>query len=503
VTRQLLVESLLLGLLGGAAGLFLSWLIEGVLPSVLPADFPRVTAIALDSTVVLFALLASIVASLVFGILPALRARRLNLVESLAEDATAPVGAGSRTSVARARALIMAGQIAIACVLLVGASLLGRSFYALLTADRGYDPSGILTARVSLPGALFTPERRYAILDQVLGRVGAMPTVLDAAFTSELPLTSGGSTSAFRIKSRGVDPVDGLRAGRPVSVQASPRIVSPHTFAALGMRVIEGRSFTEADTDASQPVVVVNRAFARQYLGGAALGRLLPMGAGYRSDSDTVDAAIVGVVEDVRYPSSARATQPEIFYSYRQLKGQLIVPVVTMLVRTSGDPTALAATLRTAVREADANLVPDAIVTMEARLLTTLARPRLYAILLAGFATFALVIAAVGLFGVLSYTIALRSRELAVRTALGARQTDIVRLVLRQALGVTVAGLVAGMLASVMLTKTIATQLYGVTPYDGLTFVIVPIVLTVVAMIACIAPARRAARLDPLGALRS
>jgi putative ABC transport system permease protein len=263
----------------------------------------------------------------------------------------------------------------------------------------------------------------------------------------------------------------------------------------------EGRDFTDADTDTSQPVVIVNRAFARQYLGEPAIGARVPMGVGYRPD--VVPGTVIGVVDDVRYLSSARITQAEIFFSHRQFNRRLVVPVVTFLARTTGDPTALAAALRTAVREADPNLVPDAIVTMESRLMTSLARPRLFAVLLAGFATFALLIAAVGLFGVLSYSVAQRSRELAVRAALGARQRDIVRLVLRQALVITGAGLTAGVVASLILTSTIATQLFGVTPYDARTFIGVPIVLAVVAIAACLGPARRAARLDPLTAMRS
>lgn len=494
VTRQLLVESVLLGLIGGSAGLGLAWLLEGVVPTLLPADFPRVSAITLDATVLFFTVSASILSGLVFGVAPALRARRLNLIESLTEDANAPVGSGTRTSVARARAVIMAGQVAIACVLLIGASLLGRSFFALLTADRGYDPANILTARVSLPASLYTPERRHAIVNQILTRANGMPSVVDAAFTSELPITSGGSTSAFTMPS----PVAG---GAVVSVQASPRIVSPRSFAALGMRLSEGRDFTDADTDTSQPVVIVNRAFARQYLGESPIGARVPMGVGYRPNP--VQGTVVGVVEDVRYLSSTRVTQPEIFFSFRQFESRLIVPVVTFLARTTGDPATLATTLRTAVREADPNLVPDAIVTMESRLITSLARPRLYAVLLGGFASFALLIAAVGLFGVLSYSVAQRSRELAVRAALGARQRDIVRLVLKQALFVTAMGLIVGMVASLALTRTIATQLYGVTPYDTITFIGVPIVLAIVASIACIGPARRAAKLDPLTAMRS
>jgi predicted permease len=490
VARQLLVESLLLGLCGGSAGLLLAWVLHRLTPSVLPADFPRVNDLGMDTTVVVFALLVSLSTSIVLGLLPALRVRQLDLVASLAEDGASPAGAGVRSKTARARVLIMAAQVAIACVLLVGASLLGRSFVALLNADRGYDPSGVLVARLSLPASMYTPEQRYAILDRILTRLAAVPAVGAAAMTSELPLTPGGSTSAFTLRTR----------PGTVTVQASPRIVSPRSFAAMGMRVVAGRGFAESDTDTAPPVVVVNRAFARRYLGDSALGARLPMGLGYQMED--VEGAVVGVIDDVRYLTAGDTTQPEIYYSYRQFRGRITVPVVTLLLRTGGDPRALGPALRAAVREADEGLVADAIATMEDRMLTSIARPRLYAALLGGFAAFALVVAAVGLFGVSSYSVAQRTRELAVRTALGARPVDIVRLVLGHTLAVTGVGLAAGLVGSLALTRSIGTLLYGITPHDGITYAAVSIVLVAVAAAASFGPARRAARLDPLRALR-
>lgn len=490
VARQLLVESLLLGFAGGGAGLLLAWLLHRLAHPLLPADFPRVTDLGMDTTVVLFALLVSLSASIVLGLLPVLRVRRLDLVVSLAGDGTSPAGAGRRSGTAQPRVLIMAVQIAIACVLLVGASLLGRSFVALVNADRGYDPSGILTARLSLPASVYTPERRYAMVDRILTRLAATPAVSAAAMTSDLPLTPGGSTSAFTLRSR--DAV--------ITVQASPRIVSPRTFAAMGIRVVAGRGFVESDTDTSPPVVVVNRAFARRYLGDSPLGARLPMGLGYQTDD--VEATVIGVIDDVRYVTAADSTQPEMYYSYRQFDGRVMAPVVTLLLRTEGDPRALAPALRAAIREADEGLVPDTVATLEDRMLTSIARPRLYAILLGGFAVFALVVAAVGLFGVLSYGVAQRSRELALRTALGARPVDIVRLVLGHTLAITGVALAAGLLGSLVLTRAIGSLLYGVTPHDWITYAGVSIILIVVAATASFGPARRAAHLDPLRALR-
>jgi predicted permease len=493
VIRQLLVESLLLGAGGGGGGLALAWLLHRLVPSVLPADFPRAGDLRIDAAVVLFALIVSVLTSIVFGVLPALRVRRLNLVESLAENGTAPVGTGGRSRTARARMLIIAGQVAIACVLLVGASLLGRSFIALINVDRGYDPSGLLTARLSLPAAMYTPERRYLLLGHMLARLEAMPAVTDAAFTSELPLTPGGSTGAFPMRSR-------QAGGATVWVQASPRIVSPRCFSALGIRIAHGRGFDESDTQSALPVAIVNRAFSRRYLGDGGLGAKVPMGAGYGDES--IEATVIGIAEDVRYPTAAQSTQPEIYYSFRQMKGRLAVPVVTLVVRARDDPRAITSVLRGVVRGADANLVADAVLPLQDRIATSVARPRLYAVLLGGFAAFALAVAAVGLFGVLSYSVAQRSRELGVRAALGATPSAIVRMVVADGLVVAGAGVVAGLAAALLFVRSLGTLLYGIAPYDAVTFAAVPLLLLVVAAVACFVPARRAARVDPLKVLK-
>jgi putative ABC transport system permease protein len=491
VTRQLLAESLLLGLIGGVAGLLLAWLLHRLMPSLLPADFPRLADVSLDTTVTLVALIISVGAGVVFGVLPSLHVRRLNIAAPLSEDGTAPIGGGRTTRVGRARTAIMAGQMAIACVLLVGASLLGRSFLLLLEADRGYNPTGVLTARLSLPGSMYSTERRYVIVRAILDRLASMTTATQVAFTSELPVTAGGSTSAFTLRN----------AGGIVTAQASPRLVSAGAVAALGMHLLEGRDFSQQDNETAPPAAIVNRSFARRYLGNAAIGAKLPMGIGYQDP--TREATVVGVVDDVRYVSATSASLPEVYYSYRQFNRQLTVPVVTFLVRTPGDPRRLTSDLRAAIREADPTLVPEAIATMEDRLLIGLARPRLYMILFGGFAGFALVIAGVGLFAVLSQAVSQRSREIAVRAALGAAPSDILRLVVGQGLTIAVTGLIAGLAAAAVLARSMSTFLYGVTPLDTLTYLIVPLFLLAVAIVACLGPAHRAIKVDPVQVLRS
>jgi putative ABC transport system permease protein len=496
VMRQLLLESLLLGSTGGAVGLAFTWLMHRSMPSLLPAGFPRLADLGVDAAVATFALVVSLGTSIVFGLFPVVRVRGLNLVEALAEDGTAPIGARLRSGPARTRTLIMAGQVAIACVLLVSASLLGRSFLTLINADRGYDPNDILSARLSMPITMYpAAERRFALVEQVLNRLSGTPGVTEVAFTSELPLTPGGSTSAFTLQSRHPN-------GAIVNVQASPRIVSPRYFSALRMRLISGRAFSGADTETSQPVVVVNQAFARQYLGDSPLGSTLPV-AGYAPpDGERLESTVIGVVDNVRYGVAADISQPELYYSHRQLRGRLPVQTVTLLALTSGDPGAAAAAVRRVVRDADERLVADVVMPLEQRLLTTLAQPRVYAVLLAGFAVFALIIAGVGLFGLLSYSVSQRSRELAIRAALGAARVDLLRLVLRQGLSVTLAGIVAGLLASAWLTRLLSTQLHGVSPHDAVTFVLVPLLILVFGVLACLVPARRAAGIDAFRVLR-
>ena len=480
VLRQLVAESLLLGLIGGTAGLGLAWMLHRTLPLVIPADFPRAASLHMNTGAVVIAVSLSLLSGCISAALPALRMRRLDFVPSLSEDGATAPGIGHHSPAGRARSLIIAGQVAIACVLLLGASLLGRSFMAVVGADRGYDTSGVLTARVVFPRSMYTAERGYEVIGRILERLNATPSIAQAGFTSESPLTPGGSTSAFTMRSPDGDSID---------VQASPRVVSPRAFAALGIRIVKGRGFEESDTDASEPVVIVNRTFATRFLGDDPLGASLPMRVGYGGEGR---ATVVGIVDDVKYVGAADSTQPEMYYSYRQFNGQIAVPVVTLAVQTHGDSRAMAPLLEATIRDADRGLVPEAIGSMGDKLQATLARPRFYAALLAGFAAFALIVAGVGLFGVVSYNVTQRSRELAIHAAVGARPLDIVTLVVSQGLRVTVAGLAAGLVASFALAQTMPALLYGITPGDAVSYVLVSAILLLMALAACVAPARRA-----------
>lgn len=499
LTRQLIVESALVGLAGGIAGFGLAWATHGVLPTLLPADFPRVDAVAVDVRVVLFVAAVSLLVGTLCGVLPALHARRINLVETLADGGSAPVGSGLRSPTARARTLIIAGQLAVSCVLLVGAALLARSFVALLHVDRGYDPRRLLTARLASAGSI-PLERRMQVLETIVGRLRASPGVVNAAFGNALPLFTTGGFRAFKMRAPN-------NPSTEVDVNTIERLVSPGYFATLGLRLVEGRVLADSDTMSSPEVIVVNRSFAARYLGTPAVGAVVPNLGMCRGDNDRWE--VVGVVDDMRQGGVADAgdwaerAQPEIFLPHRQIGCAAAIPDPILVVKTTDDPSPHTAVLRSIVREEAPALALDSVMTMEERVMTTLAKPRLYAVVLVGFGVFAIVIAGVGLFGVLAYSVAQRRREIGVRTALGARPADIVLMVVRQAGLIALAATTVGLWLAFAAAKSLARFLFGVSAHDPVSFAVVGVVVLAASAIACIVPARRAARVDPLTALRS
>jgi putative ABC transport system permease protein len=484
LARQILIETAWLGVWGGAAGLALAWGLHRLLPALLTAEYVQSRGVAVNLPVAAFAALLAAVAGAAVGILPALRAGRLNLVESLADDGAAAIGRAAGSWAARARATIMTAQVAIACMLLVGASLLVRSVTALNAADRGYDPSHTVSVWVPMPAPAFTPARRAEFAAGMVERLRVVPGVTAVALSSASPLGSGGR-SAFAL--------DGGTA------EAETHEVTAGYFQALGIRVLEGRAFTEQDALSQQPLLIVNRTFARRYLDGGGVGRQIQ--AGLFTDRKA-PIEIIAIVADVRHRPERGDAPPQVYRVHAEQAATLPWSGMTILARTTGNPAALAGTLRALAREQDAAVAVDSVMTMEERLHASMEGPRTMASLIGGFAGLALLIAAVGLFGVLSYTIAQRSRELAVRSALGARPAQLVTLVLRQGLAVVAAGVVLGLVAASALVQLIATMLYGVTTRDPVTYVGVPVILIAVALLACIVPAVRAARVDPLGVLK-
>ena len=484
LVRQTLIENMLLGLLGGVAGLLLAWWLQRGVPSLLPPDFPRLDDVALDLRVQVFAIAVALTAGFGFGLLPALQAARRDVTAALTEDSLAPVGGSLRSRTARTRAAIMTAQVAMATVLLVGAALLARSFLALMQVDIGYrDPSSTLIAQLSLPDTSYTPERRLQLLTRVAERLRAQPGVTAVAWGDTTPFASGTALASFPLK---------RRDGSTVQVQTGTREVSPEYFAALGQRVAEGRAFAATDNATGQPVVLVNREFERKYLDGHALGWHLP--------GQHADQPIVGVVENAIRREVTDTPQPEIYTS--ALQRPMTDSEVAVVVRSSGDPHQLASALRSAVHEQDALLPVEQVSTLEDLVSQSIETPRLYTMVLAGFAGFALLIAAVGLFGVLSQSVAQRAREIGVRSALGATARDIVLLVARQSTVIVATGIAAGFLIAFWAARLMQSLLFGVTTHDGPAFAAVAAVLLLVAAAATLIPARRAAYVDPARVLR-
>jgi putative ABC transport system permease protein len=506
LTRQWLSESALVGIAGGLAGVAGAAIILRALPAILPADFPRIGEVSLDWRAAASAMAATLLGSLISGLVPALQSRGVDLAHSLAEDSIATVGGAKHSNAARTRAAIMVGQIAVACLLMVGAGLLGRSLSALINADRGYDPHNLLTAELPLPSRT-TFAQAAPMLEDLRERLRAVPGVSEAAFGNALPLASAGGMSGLSLPSPR-DPSVTLQ------IQTLHRTVSPSYFEAMGLRLVAGRRLNAGDSDGSTPALVVNRSFAAQYLGENPVGQRLNLrgqAAGTAGMSQRGGWEVVGVVEDMRQGGldrtgiivpTADTEQPEMFSSYRQL-GAALPSSVFLIVRTTDDPSSLTPTLRALIREQAPSVVVDSVMTMEDRLMASLAKPRTYAFVLSSFALFALAISGAGLFGVLSYGVAQRTREIGVRSALGARTSDVVALVLRQAVLMTIAGLFIGVAVAAFLATSLSRVLYGISPYDVTSFVAGPILVAFVAVVACVVPARRALAIDPLRAMRS
>jgi putative ABC transport system permease protein len=333
-----------------------------------------------------------------------------------------------------------------------------------------------------------------ALLEHIAHRLRPLPGVREAAYGNALPLLTSGGFRGFKMR----PPID---PSVEVEANVMERVVSPGYFGALGLRVTAGRPLEDTDTLTSPQVIVANRSFAAKYLGAHPIGTAVPNLGMCRGDHDRWD--VVGVVNDMRQESVTDRPQPELFLPARQVGCTSALSQAVVVVRTSGDPPPYAATVRSVVHEQEPSIAVDSVMTMEDRVINALAKPRLYAVVLAGFAGFAVVIAAVGLFGVLSYCVAQRTREFGVRAALGAQTHDIVGLVIRQALWMVGVGLLLGLPAALAGVRLLSTFLYGVSPHDGLTFVAVPFVLVAVAVIACLVPVRRAVKVDPLAAIRA
>src|ERR1051325_5347768 len=486
IVRQLLTESVLLAVVGGGLGLLLAFWGLDLLMAVIPTDFPRMTEIGLDARVLGFTLGVSLLTGIVFGLVPALRASRLELNESLKEGSR---GSSESISRNRVRSLLIVSQVSLSLVLLVGAGLLIRSFKQLQDVNPGFEPHRVLTASVALPDAKYHEESQMkAFFKEALQRGAEVPGVEAIGGVSPLPLSGDMAMSGLTIEGRPT-PGPGER------LITHSRIITPDYFRAMGIPLIKGRVFTEQDTEDAPRVVVINESLARKYFPGEeAIGKRIDV-----TVAENNMAEIIGIVGDVRHMTLDKDSGVESYFSYQQVP----LPFMTLVARSKADnPASLAAGLRNAIEQVDKDPPLSDIRTLEQLLADSLARRRFNMLLLGIFAAVALLLAAVGIFGVMNYSVTQRTHEIGIRMALGAQARDILRMVVSQGMILVLAGVCLGLVGSYLLTRLMKSLLYGVTATDPLTFVGVALVLSAVSLVACFIPARKATKVDPMVALR-
>ena len=485
VVRQLLVESLLLALAGGALGLLLALWGTDVLVAAGPADIPRVSQAGLDARVLAFTLLVSVLTGVAFGLVPALQASRPDLTGALKEGSRGSTEGLRRN---RFRSALVVAEVATSLVLLIGAGLLMRSFVRLMQTDPGFDPARVVALDIPLTRQRYdTPEKQDAFFAQLLSRVRAAPNVEAAGVVNNLPFGNSVDQLEFDIE------------GRPPSAPGSKplahyTVVSPGYFDALKIPLRSGRTLTEHDDARSPRVALVGEALARKFFAGEN-----PVGRRIVPDESVPPLEIVGVVGDARRTSLASEAEPEFYVPF----GQAAQRRMNLVVRTgAGDPLALASSLRGAVAELDKDQLIWQTRTLDHLVSASVASRRFNMTLLGLFAGVAMLLAALGLYGVMAYSVTRRTHEIGVRMALGARGGDVLRMVVGQGMRLAALGVAIGLAAAFAVTRVLASLLYGVTTTDPLTYAGLAALLASVAFLASYLPARRATKVDPMEALR-
>ncbi|HMD99612.1 MAG TPA: ABC transporter permease [Terriglobia bacterium] len=487
--RQLLTESVGLGLLGGGLGLALAVASLRVLVRLIPADIPRLTAIGLDARLLCFALLISLAAGILFGLAPALRVAKMSLTESLNETGRGSGSGGKEHS--GLRSALVVSEVSLAVVLLLGAGLLIQSFLRLIRVDPGFDPHHVLTFQLDTP-AEKQGAQVPAFFRDVVTQISALPGVSSASAVASLPLTGDNISSSIEIE------------GEPTPMGSRPtadfNAVEPHYFRTLGISLVAGRDFTERDDSKSTPVVIVNRTLAQRFFPNQdPIGKHVRpgIGNGYGPGEPPM-REIVGVIGDVKQSDLGSEAAPEVYAPLAQS------PFYTMLmvVRTANDPRSLVEAARRQVASLDRNTPIYHAETLDQYFSESVAVPRFISLLLAGFAGVALLLACLGIYGVIAYIVVRRTREIGIRMALGARKGDVLRMVIGEGLRPALTGVVIGIIGALKLTRLLSGLLYGVKPTDPVTFAAVALILTGVALLASYIPARRATNVDPTVALR-
>jgi putative ABC transport system permease protein len=492
IARQLLVECLFLGMLGGLAGVGVASALLHAAPSFIPPQtIPSSIALVLDGRLAAFASVATVLTGLLFGLAPAWQAARLPLAEALTAG-----GRGSSDGAGRVRQTLVVAEIAIALLLVTGAGLLVRTLVSLNNVDAGYRADNVVTMNVRLPfRRLVTagPGELEAYWRSIEREVASIPSVRAASLGLDLPLAGASINPPFDIVGRpAVDP-----ANRPT---AHYQIVGPRYFDALGIQIVAGRAFTERDSEVAGPVCIVSDAFARRFLAGQnPIGaRIVIAAPGVRTR--TVTREIVGIVGQVK----TRPDEPaDGAYQVYVPSAQSPWVQASLIVRTTAEPLRVVEHVKRAIARVDPTQAVSQVRTMAQVAVQSTARPRLRAQLVAAFAVLATMLAAVGIFSVVMFSVQQRAREFSVRLAVGANSSDLLRLVMGSGLKLTAIGVAIGVAASAALMHSLTSLLFGVPPLDPLTFVVAPLMLTFVALLACLLPAVRALRTDPVAALRA
>ena len=488
IIRQLLTESVLLAVAGGVTGLCFAWLSFSFLKQIIPDAMALNAGVRLDVRLFGFTLMLSLVTGVIFGLVPALQAAKVDLNEALKQSGGRT---GTGTGQHRLRSALVVAEIALALVLLVGAGLLIQTFLKLRALDIGVNPENVLTLRTSLPRSKYGElPKRTAFYQQVLERVRALPGVVGAGYTTAVPLTWKGGTNGFTIE------------GQPQGAgqDANSRQASVGYMETMEMKLRQGRFFNEHDDAQAQPVAIINETMARQYWPGEnAVGKRFKLGG---TDSTRPWVAVVGIIGDVKEMGLEAPAKAEFFFPYQQMPETLWNMPRDLTVRTTGDPLSLVPAVRQAIWAVDPAQPVSNIRTMGEVVGEEVAQRRIGMTLLAAFAALALLLSSLGIYGVLSYAVTQRTQEIGIRMALGADRQDVLRLVMADGLRLTTAGIVIGLGVSFALTRLMKSLLFGVSVSDPVTLIGVTFLLTAVALLACYVPARRAAKVDPLIALR-
>jgi putative ABC transport system permease protein len=487
ITRQLLTESLLLSLLGGFLGLLLTPLLLRVIVTLSTTALPRVVSTGIDLGALLFTFAAAVGTGILFGLAPALEASRGVQYQILKEGGR--TGTEGRTS-QRLRRFFVSAEAALAVLLLAGSGLLLRSFVKLLEVDPGFRAEGVLTAQVALPTAKYAkPEQARAFFHELVNRVRQLPGVQAAGAISSLPLSGPGNSGTTTVDSRAVSPQDS-------SPEADLRVVAPGFFQAMGISLMSGRFFDERDTDTGAPVAIIDETMAGAYWPNEdPVGKRIKLGG---SESKSPWMTIVGVVCHVRYRTLEARSRVQLYWP----EAQNPTNFMGLAIRAAGNPMSLAPAIQKTVLDMDAEQPIDHVLTMQDLMADSLARRRLTLTLLAAFAGGAILLAALGIYGVTAYMVTQRQQEIGLRMALGASRSNVLGLVVGQGMSLMLAGLGAGLVLSLGLTWVLGSLLFSVRPYDPLSLAAAAGALALVALMACSLPAWRAARVDPLVALR-